>query len=98
MTHLNRRGDVAFRTAFKRRPVQFTLARLLGAIALLSVAMSLFIHAPEDDTGFFILTGLIAVGSAIGQLYGYPIKGGLLVIGFYVIIAIVANVIAALLY
>jgi hypothetical protein len=96
MRNTNRRYDLGFRVAIKVPTFQFTLARLLGAIGLLSAALSLFSRSGNDDTGFFICIGLIAMGSAVGQLFGKPIKGALIVVSIFVATVCLTCLLAAL--
>lgn len=61
---------------------QFNLKRLLGSVSLFAVAAWLFTVGGDDPRNAASLLAAVALGSAVGELFGRPFFGALVVIGF----------------
>ena len=65
------------------RRFQFNLKRLLRSVAFFAVVAWLLTIGDDDGLGnVTLLLATVALGSAVGELFGHPFVGALVVIGF----------------
>jgi hypothetical protein len=81
------------------RRFQFSLGQLFSLTALTALAVWLWSLIGAPGRGVVGISAVaahpVAIGSAVGQLFGKPFKGAGLVIGFYLLVASIVAIVLA---